>query len=54
MVENVINVKSGDTIIVIACRSGTLSEVGLALSVGKKVIAARGTDGLLISWLERF
>jgi hypothetical protein len=44
--RNVINVKSGDVVIVIAGRFGTLSEVGLALSAGKKVIAIKGTGGV--------
>jgi len=42
--RNVINVMSGDAVIAIAGEAGTLSEIALALKIGKKVIAV-GTSG---------
>jgi len=44
--RNVINVKSGDLVIVIGGGAGTLSEIGLALKANKKVIALAESGGV--------
>jgi hypothetical protein len=44
--RNVINVKSGDVVISIAGGAGTLSEIALALKLGKKVIAIKDSGGV--------
>ena len=44
--RNVINVRSANAVIVVHGGAGTLSEVGLALKAGKKVIAIRSSGGI--------
>ena len=44
--RNVINVKSGDSIIVVCGGAGTLSEIGMALKTKKKVIALKPSGGV--------
>jgi hypothetical protein len=44
--RNVINVLSADAVIVVHGGAGTLSEVGLALKAGKKVIAIKTSGGV--------
>lgn len=44
--RNVLNVNSADVVISICGEAGTLSEVGLALKAGKKVIALRNSGGV--------
>ena len=44
--RNAINVLSADAVIAIHGGAGTLSEVGLALKAGKKVIAIRTSGGI--------
>ncbi len=44
--RNVINVRSADVVIAVHGGAGTLSEVGLALKAGKKVIAIRSSGGV--------
>lgn len=44
--RNAINVKSGDAVIAIHGGPGTLSEIGLALKSGKKVIALKNSGGV--------
>lgn len=44
--RNVINVKSADSVIAIHGRTGTLSEIALALNAGKKVIAIKSSGGV--------
>ena len=44
--RNVINVKSSDAVIVVHGGAGTLSEIGLALKAGKKVIAIKSSGGV--------
>jgi len=44
--RNVINVLSGDVVIVIHGGPGTLSEVGLALAYSKPVVVLRGSGGV--------
>ena len=39
--RNVINVRSGDVVMPVSGAAGTLSEIGLALKAGKKMIAVR-------------
>lgn len=43
--RNVINVKSGDAVIAVAGGAGTLSEIGLALAAGKRVVALKNSGG---------
>ncbi len=44
--RNVLNVNSADVVISICGEAGTLSEVGLALKAGKKVIALKNSGGV--------
>ena len=44
--RNVINVKSGDSVIVIGGGPGTLSEIGFALNAGKKVVVLKPSGGV--------
>jgi uncharacterized protein (TIGR00725 family) len=44
--RNAINVKSGDSIIVVCGGAGTLSEIGMALKARKKVIALKSSGGV--------
>lgn len=44
--RNVINVKSGETVIVVAGAAGTLSEVGFALKAKKRVVALKPSGGV--------
>jgi uncharacterized protein (TIGR00725 family) len=44
--RNVINVKSADVVIVVHGGSGTLSEIGLALKAGKRIIAIKSSGGV--------
>jgi uncharacterized protein (TIGR00725 family) len=44
--RNVINVKSGDSVIVVCGAAGTLSEIGMALKVRKRVIALKPSGGI--------
>ncbi len=44
--RNVINVLSGDVVIAVHGGAGTLSEIGLALKAGKRVIALRPSGGV--------
>jgi len=44
--RNAVNVKSGDAVIAIHGGPGTLSEIGLALKSGKKVIALKNSGGV--------
>ncbi|MEM2226372.1 MAG: TIGR00725 family protein [Candidatus Bathyarchaeia archaeon] len=44
--RNVINVRSADAVIVVHGGAGTLSEVGLALKAGKRVIAIKPSGGV--------
>ncbi|MBS7622928.1 TIGR00725 family protein [Candidatus Bathyarchaeota archaeon] len=44
--RNAINVLSADTVIVVHGGAGTLSEVGLALKAGKRVIAIKASGGV--------
>jgi len=44
--RNAINVNSADTVISISGGVGTLSEIGLALKAGKKVIAIKPSGGV--------
>lgn len=44
--RNVLNVNSADAVISICGGSGTLSEIGLALKAGKKVVALKSSGGV--------
>ena len=44
--RNVINVKSADAVIAVHGGAGTLSEMGLALKAGKRVIALKPSGGV--------
>jgi uncharacterized protein (TIGR00725 family) len=44
--RNVINVKSADSVISVHGRTGTLSEIALALNAGKRVIAIKSSGGV--------
>ncbi len=44
--RNVLNVNSADAVIAICGGSGTLSEIGLALKAGKKVVALEASGGV--------
>lgn len=44
--RNVINVRSADAVIVVNGGAGTLSEVGLALKAGKRIIALKPSGGV--------
>ena len=44
--RNAINVKSANVVIAVHGGAGTLSEIGLALKAGKKVIALRSSGGI--------
>jgi len=44
--RNAINVKSGDSVIVVCGGAGTLSEIGMALKAKKKVIALKPSGGI--------
>jgi len=44
--RNAVNVKSGDAVIAIHGGAGTLSEIGLAIKSGKKVIALKQSGGV--------
>lgn len=44
--RNVLNVKSADAVISICGGAGTLSEIGLALKAGKKVVALKPSGGV--------
>lgn len=44
--RNVLNVNSADAVISICGGSGTLSEIGLALKAGKKVVALKPSGGV--------
>ena len=44
--RNVINVRSGDAVIAVHGGAGTLSEIGLALKAGKRVIALKPSGGV--------
>ncbi len=44
--RNVLNVNSADAVISICGGSGTLSEIGLALKAGKKIVALKPSGGV--------
>ena len=44
--RNVINVLSADVVLAIHGGTGTISEIGLALTMGKKVVALRSSGGV--------
>lgn len=53
LARNALVVSCSDVIIAINGRSGTLSEIGLALSYGKPVIVVKGSGGLADSIEEK-